>query len=91
MPRFRIVEDSVAGARCFIIYEGAKPFVTLWANELNYDTLRRTLGFNVELKDLEEIGAIHDTVIELGGSPTAVRTAIETWLKEKGWLDSKNP
>lgn len=86
MPKFHIVEDSVAGARCFIVYEGNRPVITLWEESLNFDTLRRHLGSRVELKDLEDLGAIHDTVLGLGGDRNQVRGAIETWLKEKGWL-----
>lgn len=89
MPRFKIVEDSVAGQRCFIIYDGGKPFITLWEDALNYDVLRRHLGGDVHLKDLEDIGAIHDTVLLLGGDRAQVRSAITTWLKEKGWLDPR--
>lgn len=91
MPKFHITEDSVAGQRCFIVYAGDKPFMTLWEEGLNYDTLRRHLGSNVELADLQDIGAIHDTVKALGGSRDQVRDAIETWLKERGWLSPRKP
>lgn len=92
MPRFRIVEDSVAGSRCFIVYEGQKPITTLWEEFLNYDTLRKHFADDIRLRgytDLEDIGAIHDTVLQLGGSREQVRSAIEAWLKEKGWLQER--
>lgn len=90
MSRYHIVEDSVAGDRCFIVYDHAnsrtpRPVITIWHSELDYDSLQTHLGHH-RVGELQELGDLVRSVQSLGGDRDSVRNAVNAWFKEKGWL-----
>lgn len=57
MSNLRLVKDSVAGQKCIIIYDGAKPLYTLWEGEdVNAKLFELKLHLSGQaVKDLEAL------------------------------------
>lgn len=72
--------DSVAGARCLIVYQDGRPVVTIWESELSGAEIAQKLMWLGTWHDTGELKELMTTVVELGGDFAQVTAAVQTYL-----------
>lgn len=80
--RYRAVPDSVAGSPCVIIYDGAKPILTIWDDRSAIEHAARFFATLTE-QDEGELANLVQSIKTLGGSREQLLGAIQTYLQDK--------